>query len=213
MNSVSPESEVRDYYNARHISDESASSILAAAYIVKSAQKWKRIAVATSAGLVVMTMIALTLYFKKDTAGVSPLRIVENTLVIEQPTATDNGVEAQANHETSVQKEYQLVAFRSHGDGCPHCRATSEVYEQLASALDHSDIHFEQFHLGDRDNRGVTNRRIKQLQLEPLIEGRMETAFLALISANGAVLKEFKPSMGSPRIASQVQEVLNRSSQ
>lgn len=52
----------------------------------------------------------------------------------------------------------------------------------------------------------MTKERIDELNLSPLIEGRRETAFLALVDSNGSKIKEFKPSMSVRKIADSVRE-------
>ncbi|MCA9121568.1 MAG: hypothetical protein H6822_13325 [Planctomycetaceae bacterium] len=44
--------------------------------------------------------------------------------------------------------------------------------------------------------------------MSPLIEGRVETAFLAFVDSDGKQIKEFKPSMSSRRIAESVRELV-----
>lgn len=100
--------------------------------------------------------------------------------------------------------------FGSPNDGCPHCRATGEVFDELKLKLANHPIGIEQFDLSNTAQQAETSARLKELKLSKLIEGRIETAFFALLDSDGNKIQEFKPSMTSDRIASSVLQQVTR---
>ena len=123
---------------------------------------------------------------------------------VEGFTASENAKLTEQSRGT----KYRLVAFRSHSDECPHCRATGELFAALQSQLKEESIGLEQFDLSDTENRDQIDSRIRQLHVTELIEGQIETAFLALVNSSGETIQEYKPSMNSDRIANVVRRAL-----
>lgn len=201
MNDQSIESEVRDYFERAQLSPERVNAICVASDLEQRARWWRRIAVASSCGMAAMTMLALTLFLSPPEAT--------STATTKETTATQTVVSSSPgdNLPTVNLPMHRLVAFRSHGDACPHCRATGEVYAELKKELANEEIEMEQFDLGQRD-RDQINERLRQLKLMELVDGRIETAFLALVDKDGETIREFKPSMTSERIALTIRDAI-----
>lgn len=223
MSKSSYESEIRDYYAGFDLETDRVDSILDAGQFAASARRWKQIAITASIGLAAMTLLAIGLFLKSPpqnqpiTNSVNlPERIPDpgqGTMTQVTPkNKIDDNQDNQGMEKEVVASpvEYRLVAFRSHGNACPHCRATGEVYQELEQSLDDTPLEFIEFNLSDATSRQKNNQRINELQLNPLIDGRAETAFIALTGSDGKPIQEFKPSMGSKQIAKQVRKLLKR---
>ncbi|TWT86223.1 hypothetical protein [Neorhodopirellula pilleata] len=203
MNEPSLESEVRDFYERACLPDDRVAALLDASDMAVAARRWKRIAVSISIGLAAMTLLTIGLYFNRQTSVEAP--VADNagpSRVVPESKSPSPGTSTRFN-----QPEYRLVAFRSHGDECPHCRDTGEVYEKLVAELRDDGIEMEKFDLSRSSNRTQIDKRVEELNLTGLIDGRIETAFLALVNRDGKTIKEFKPSMTAARIARGVREL------
>ncbi|MDF1744176.1 MAG: hypothetical protein P1V19_10785 [Gimesia sp.] len=220
MNHPSYESEIQDHYANFQLKEELVDQILDAGQFAASARRWKQIAIAASIGLAAMIVLTIGLLFRgssenqpiaKSTNSVEPKTKPERKItapVIDQCRNTNQ--QATEKKQTTLPAQYRLVAFRSHSDACPHCRATGIVYHELEESLDKTPLAFMEFDLSNNELREKTDQSIRQLQLEPLVEGRSETAFIALTDLNGKPIQEFKPSMGSKKIAEQVRKLIHR---
>lgn len=220
MSKSSLESEIRNFYTDLNLEVERVDHILDAGQFAASARRWKQIAITMSVGLAVMTLLAISLFLK------SPLPNQPLTNSMSLPERTADPEEGPTNQATEmsvdIEKQklrdegnvlpvaYRLVAFRSHNNACPHCRATGEVYQELEESLDDTPLEFIEFDLSDPGSRQKTDQRIDELQLTLLIDGRSETAFIALTGVDGKPIQEFKPSMGTKQIAKQVRILLKR---
>lgn len=91
---------------------------------------------------------------------------------------------------------FRFVAIRSHDDGCPHCRATGEMFASLEQRFRGQPIEFEQLELQKKVQAVATMRRADELRLTGLINGRMETAFGILLSEDATQLVRFTPADG-----------------
>ncbi len=226
MTEVPPETEIRDYYQRVHLAEDRVDALLVAGDLVTAARRWKRLAIAACVGMAAMTLLAIGLYAGRPGAvpeqrlsGPSTLPPGTSILAENAPRMQSagegvgvDGAEAVAQPPSATEqapKRFRLVAFRSHDDRCPHCRATGRVYQDLARSLQDAPIEFEQFDLSKANSRSETDQRIEELQLTSLVSGRLETAFLALISTEGTQIHEFKPSMQSERIETRVREIVS----
>ena len=96
------------------------AALLDASEIAVAARRWKFVAVSTSIGLAVMTLLTIGLYFNWQTSVETPVADNTGTLqVIPESESPNPGTATRFNQVD--QAEYRLVAFRSHGDTCPHC--------------------------------------------------------------------------------------------
>lgn len=220
MSKSSFESEIRNFYTNLNLEAERVDHILDAGQFAASARRWKKIAITASFGLAVMTLFAISLFLKSPIPNQS---LTNSKSLPEQNAKTKEdsmNQEVDMNVEVEEQKSkgkekvipvsYRLVAFRSHSNACPHCRATGEVYHELEESLEDTPLEFIEFDLSDSRLRQKTDQRINELQLTPLIDGRSETAFIALTGVDGKPIQEFKPSMGTKQIAKQVRKLLER---
>lgn len=218
------ESLVRDFFRQQSLCEDRVDVILEAATLNVQIRRWKQIAIASSVGLAVMSLVAFGLWSRSmsSTGPINPGSIVDRST--EFPT--DNGVRMpdvavdpsrvqtiseveQTPQQTTIEAPpYLLVAFQSHGDGCPFCRETGKSYRELEQTLDSDLVQFEQFHLADPNASQENEARLDTYRLNGLIAGRTETAFLALTDRTGDVLQQFNPSLGGVEIAGQVTEFL-----
>ncbi len=228
MTKGSADNEIRDHYGRMKLDDTHVAAILGARELAVSARRWKLLAVSALLCLAGAALVATGLSLHNaaspldgGVAGTTSRDSGDPRGAMAPPIAgrpsSDSIPEPRLGDPTKLRSTdadetsgFRLVAFRSHTDACPHCRSTGEVYRDLARSLREEPLQFEQFDFSDSSARKSIDRRIQELQLASLIEGRMETAFLALTDADGAVVKEFKPSMGSERIGGQVRQLLAR---
>jgi len=222
MNQSSYESEIREHYGRFHLEDELVDQILDAGQFAASARRWKQIAITVSIGLAAMIVLSIGLLLDSSSENqpvANSENLPEKKINSEQNTTAsdikmnDDTKDRESVKETDkkvavVSEQYRLVAFRSHGNACPHCRATGIVYHELEESLDDTSLEFVEFNLGDATSRQKTDQAINQLQLAPLIDGRSETAFITLTGLDGKPIQEFKPSMGSNKIAEQVRKLI-----
>lgn len=223
MNELDIESDVRDFYQSLSAPADRVEAILDARDLVVAARRWKKIATVSSAGLAVMTLIAISMYFNTQPNVNESSNLVEKsprfttpdqsappkkTLVQDGRTAQESASAVTTPEPVIVESPYRIVAFRSHGDGCPHCRATGNVYRELQKSLHGSPLDFDQFDFSS--DRRAEMRRLANLNLAAIVEGRIETAFLVLTTSDGTVMKEFKPSQGALHIAKQVHNAVGQ---
>lgn len=199
--------DVRGFYEGESLAEERVNAILDVSTHVASARRWKQAAVAASIALAAMTLLAVGLFLRQHNDQTADRSIADNP-ASSAATPGAGGIEARSPAVNDRDHEYRLVAFRSHGDECPHCRATGEVVEQLTIELADQPIAIEQFDLSQNSDRPTIDNRLADLKLTALIEGRIETAFLALVNNDGMRIKEFKPSMKSDRIVAAIREVV-----
>ncbi|QDT98446.1 hypothetical protein [Gimesia aquarii] len=220
MSKSSFESEIRNFYTDFNLEADRVDHILDAGQFAASARRWKKIAITASVGLAVMTLFAISLFLKNPIPNQSLTNSKslpeQNAKPKEDPTNQEIDMNVEVKEQKSKDKEkltpvsYRLVAFRSHSNACPHCRATGEVYQELEKSLDDTPLEFIEFDLSDSGSRQKTDQRLNDLQLYPLIDGRSETAFIALTGIDGKPIQEFKPSIGTKQIAKQVRKLIER---
>lgn len=219
MNSQIHDSDVREFYQELGLPAERIDAILSSRELIKSARVWKRIAISSLVGLAAMTLTAIRLTLVErgidqymtdvdEVTGDASSGRLSRTEDASAPGRAAASPE-QPLVDLTEDPKFMLVAFRSHNDGCPDCRATGEVFVELQNSLEDAGVQFEQFQLGSPEVRRQTEQRLAELQLMALVEGRSETAFLALTRRDGQKVREFKPSQGGKRIAAQVREFLN----
>lgn len=214
MSDPSIEKEVRDYYERETLSEHRMREIIDVGEFAIAARRWKRIAVGALIGLAAMILVALGLAVK-PTLNQTPKADADKHQTAEpsQPMKGEENSPSPKNQNAPpaiFANEYRLVAFRSHGNDCPHCQATGEVFQQLTSELQNEPIDAEQFDLSQIDRQAETQARLKELQLESLVEGRRETAFLAIIDADGVPIQEYKPSLRAKRIAADIRKLITK---
>lgn len=218
MSKPSYESEIRNYYTEIELDPEQVERLLDAVPFAAAAKRWKRIALVTSVGLAAMLLLTVSLLFSNSTSDLQQ----SNRVVNDKSDSEQNLIVPDLTEPSSIQTvqpekpsitppvEYRLVAFRSHDNQCPHCRATGQVFQELADSLDEPTVETQVFDLSDPAARAETQERIRDWQLNSLIVGRSETAFIALTDAKGRTIQEFKPSQGTGGILKQIRTLLKR---
>ncbi|QDT41882.1 hypothetical protein Pan241w_19500 [Gimesia alba] len=218
MSKPSYESEIRNFYTEMELEPETVERLLDAIPFAAAAKRWKRIAIAASIGLAAMLLLTVSLLlssFKSESRQISPVdhreTDSEQSAVIPDVKKSVSAQSVQPEKQPLASPvEYRLVAFRSHNNQCPHCRATGQVFRELTESLDEPTIETQEFDLSDPAARAETQQRIEEWKLNPIIDGRSETAFIALTDANGRMIQEFKPSQGTGGIAKQIRKILDR---
>lgn len=201
------EDQVRDFYQSENISQSTLDRIIAGKELAMKVRKWRTVAVAALSGLAAMTLLGVALQLRQVQ---SPARdevtpgVAEKDSAIETETANDG----DPTGEETPSPTYQLVAFRSHSDQCPDCRATGAVYRELVTMLSNEEVQFAEFDLSKPDSSSDVKAQIDERGLTPLVEDRIETAFLALVDPAGKRIKEYKPSLKPDFIASSVRELI-----
>jgi hypothetical protein len=217
---------IRDFYLQQSAPADRVDAILEAAALNVEVRRWKRIAISTSIGLAVTLLLACGFWIRSipdrgvmvienrpdgdtDTEITIPDLVVDPAVVQMNPPSERNPqptvVEVPSN---LVEPPYLLVALQTHGDACPFCRETGKTYRELERQLDSDLVQLEQFQLGDLQAKAENDTRIAAFQLGDLIAGRSETAFLALTTRQGDVVRQFKPSLGGQAIVDQVSQIV-----
>lgn len=209
------ESLLRDHYFSQSLPEEKVAAIVEARSLTRDVQRWQRIAIATSVGLAAMTVVAVSLFLQRET---------KQGMIADQPRDKrnrdasaavvnrfedddDGSAQRVVDSMTDAEPQYVLVAIRSHGDGCPFCRATGDTFRQLRTSIDSDVVQMEEVHLGDPSLSSMNSVVLDKYNLRSLIKGRSETAFVALATTDGKVIESFKPSDGEKAIAARVREL------
>lgn len=225
MDSDEFENEIRDFYRSAHLDGDRLESLLTATETTHRARHRRNVAIGTTLGLVAMVVFALAILMRdppsnrtghqrvvrdsqRDTQTVAPQ---SNDPLKENGNSDRNGNRFNTNDarppETIARPRYQLVAVRSHGDGCPYCRETGEVFDQLVVALRDEPIECHVIHLGESSANELA-RQLSDFRLKKRLEGRRETAFFALIERSEGCVAEYKPSMTAERITARIRSHL-----
>ncbi|MCA9005395.1 MAG: hypothetical protein KDA70_09010 [Planctomycetaceae bacterium] len=210
MNKPSYESEIRKYYTEMELGPEQIQGLLDAVPFAASAKRWKRIALVTSIGLVAMLLLTVSLLFSNSTFNSQHSnQVVNDKVEIERNLNVPDIVEPVLKQSNAPPVEYRLVAFRSHNNQCPHCRATGLVFRDLTDSLNEPAVEMQEFDLSDHAASAGIHQKIREWKLDSLIDGRAETAFIALTDTKGQTIQEFKPSQGTGEIVKQVRKLIN----
>ena len=207
------EVELVEFYRKARLPDEQTNAILAAGQMAAEARRWQRIAVTTSVGLMLVGCLAAWLYWRGE--HFRDMVAEEQTPAEVGPPQQEEQPPSQAfpQNEPSPTAEpprYQFVAFRSHDDNCPHCRATGQLFAELKSQMNDASIDFEAFELQKASQREQTMQRIEEKNLTSLVAGRNETAFALLLSPTGNPLKRFVPADGAARVRAEVAAIIDQ---
>ena len=187
MNSDSPESDVRQFYADAKLPEDRVDAILSHGHSVAAARLWKRVAMASTLGLVGMILVCVVLFVRLlDDSRIAvvpadPLRDVTEESA-EPANEAPNGI-------TPAREGFQLIAVRSHGYRCPHCRASSEVIAELKESFTDERIEFTFIDLRrDAENLGESQQKFESLELNDLVEGR-DKALIAIADPTGNLHK------------------------
>ena len=187
MNSDSPESEVRQFYADAELPGDRVDAILSHGHSVAAARLWKRVAMASTLGLVGMILVCVVLF----------VRLLDDSRIAVAPAdplpdVTDESAEPANETPSGIAppgQRFQLIAVRSHGDRCPRCRASSEVFAELKESLADENIEFTFIDLRrDAEHLGESQEKFESLNLNDLVEGR-DKALIAVADAAGNLHK------------------------
>lgn len=213
MNSPNLENEIKDFYQHAELPSDTVESILDSGYYASMANRWQRVAIASMVGLAAMTLLCLSLFLSKsqttnEVVNTFPKENIEVTQAV-----LDNDKKVVEKQDENPSKEvadpnqiYRLIAVRSHDHSCPHCRETKKVYDELEQEMKEAPLQFADLQM----NKPTAKDAVSQLKIKPLVEGRSETAFLALTTLDGTKIREFKPSMGMKRIQKSIQSIITQ---
>lgn len=207
------DSQLADFYNNARLGDEQAAAILTTGQYAAAARKWRRIAAATSLGMVCVIVLAGWLYVRGEQFRQMVIQERPSPEIESPPDEQQPSPPLRMRDEPSPEIDtprFQFVAFRSHDDNCPHCRATGEMYAELKSRMQDAPIEFEAFELQNAAKREQTLTRIEARNLTPLVAGREETAFAVLLSPSGNSLKRFVPSDGTERVKAEISAIVDQ---
>lgn len=207
MSSDPFESEVRQFYADATLSEDRVDAILAHGQSVAAARFWKRSAIAAGIGMAAMLLlcISLALRLQSDQPVANlPAQPVPQT----QPaTPVPDGLPAAADQTDSPR--YRLIAVRSHGDRCPHCRAAGHAFDQLEDTLAGQPIDFTFIDLRRNSDRlDESEQLFDSLDLNRLVADQRDKALIALAGPDGK-LEPLDASLGPERLTQQVAAILS----
>lgn len=222
MNDSTIRSQLREYYANISLDEQRLKTLVetttASSTVASRVRVWKtRALIATATSAVLLFVIGLAVSTPDAQSPDAQIPDVPSPRTADktpsavsptEPVVADQPGDATRKLSPQPKIAYRLVAFRSHSDACPHCRATGKTFQRVREQLDGLPIDVVSFNLGDADQKSANARQIDAYQLRPLIEGRRETAFLALTTVDGKLVREFKPSQGAGRIADRVKGLL-----
>lgn len=212
----SPEQDVIDFYRTQQLDRSIVDRLRQTQAIARETRRWKQVArwlavavvllIAVSIGFAAGVFSTSTVPAQSDLAGGSTdgTQVSESNGGFREPEfepntddgPTDNAVERGIAADRSSTPAYRLVGFRSHGPACPFCRETQQVYQTICESPLSERVHCEFWDVGSADGR----QGAADAGWQPLLDGRAETAFLALATERGEIVKEFKPSEGAESI-------------
>lgn len=164
MNEKNTESKLREHYQSKNLAKQKVEAILRDVQAARATTRWRRLAVAAIVSFLLVGAVAVW-------------QAIQGSSIAQQDAAPTR---------------FRFVAIRSHGDGCPHCRATSEMYADLAKQFGHLAVDFEQLEFQKQDESGNIMKRATELELTPLVVDMDETAFGLLLSPDGSQVR-FQP--------------------
>lgn len=202
MSSDSQESEIKQFYEEASLSSERIDAILSQGEAVVSARFWKRLAIGSCVGCVAMLILCTLLWVRLQELS-QGVQLAEGAS--DSPASDQLGpsLEPAGPGVSQLQAPIRLVAVKNHGDRCPHCRATGEVFADLRQKLQGRPISFELIDLKSPDDPEKLDHRLEELRLSELIEGRREKGLLALADATGQV-RELDVSVGSEQLEQEI---------
>ena len=205
MKSDSPESEVRQFYADATVPEDRVEAILSHGKSIAAERLWRRVAIASTFGFIGMIMVSSFLFVRlrdEATAAVAPAE--PGNPAAEQFAAR---IDERPDRISPSTKRFQLIAVRSHGDRCPHCRASSEVFAGLRKSLADENIEFTFIDLRrDSEHLRQSQETFEALGLNDLVEGR-DKALVAIADPTGK-LHKLDASEGIDRLESHIAGLL-----
>ncbi|GAB5444267.1 MAG: hypothetical protein Fues2KO_46160 [Fuerstiella sp.] len=212
----SPEQDVIEFYRTQQLDGSIVDRLRQTQSIARETRRWKQVArwlalavvllIAVSVGVAAGVFSTSTVPAQSELAAGSSdgVQVSESNGDFREPEfgpntndgSTGNAVEGDLPADRSSTQAYRLVGFRSHGPACPFCRETQQVYQSICESHLSDRVHCEFWDVGSADGR----QGAADAGWQSLLDGRAETAFLALATARGEIVKEFKPSEGADSI-------------
>jgi len=205
---ASEEQELVEFYHRTRMSKDKMQELHLAGQIAANGRKWRQFALASSLAFVCVTIIAGWLFVRS-------LQLQSELARYSQPV---NALPAEENQRSTSDPAsetkplttgppFRFVAFRSHDDRCPHCRATGKMFAAIEKQINDEGIEFEQFELQQKEHLPKTLARIDSQKLTSMLGDGDETAFAALLTPEGREIRRFDPT--DQPIASVQQMVLD----
>jgi hypothetical protein len=202
MSSDSPDSDIRKFYSDASLPEGRIDAILLQGRSIAEAQRWKRYALASSLGLVGMTVVCCVLLIRLQNSQGDPAVATEETTIPDDMSRIPEQISPETP-EPRPEPTFRLVGVRSHGDRCGRCRAAAESFAVLRERFQGRSIEFLFFDLHNAENLAETDREMEALHLNALLEGRRDKALLALAGPTGEI-QELDVNIGLEQLERQI---------
>lgn|GEM_PF-2494978 len=217
------ESQLVEFYRQARLPEDRVEAILSAASLARSERRWRTRAIAVSIALVIVVGVCLWLFSQttdlrqqlasqpQDGSNEEAARPEQQNNSQDEVVETGrSGVQVAEDRAEAPAAGFRLVAFRSHDDRCPHCRATGEMVARLQTEMADRPLEIEQFALQRQDGRPAMLARIDALNLTSLVADQPETAFGLLLSPSGAPLRRLDPDQPAAAINAQILDIIEQ---
>ena len=175
MNSDSTESEIRSYYEKASLPQTRIDAMLQQGKAVASVLWWKRVAALSAAACLLATLTCCYLLVRLAQARESLQLANAETTVTPAPADT-----------AEPEAEFQLVAIRHHGDGCPGCRAAGDTFQSLQHALAGAPIEFTLVDLSQESQHYADPRKS---ELVSMTDDRRHKILIGLLPPTGELIE------------------------
>lgn len=199
---------IKEHYLGKQLSSDKVDSIQEVGKLSREVRTWRRLTIGLAVALSLLACVAVSIFVRvshlerslaKAVLEVAPPEF-DRVEVAQPMRKVDAGVPTQVD-----EPQFMLVAFQSHGHGCPNCQATRDAMRLAERGLPSGLVDFQSFDLADPSSIGT---RLEDFKLTSLVAGQAETAFLTLATVQGQVVERFDPAVGGQRIATRVQELV-----
>ena len=206
MKSDSSESEIRQFYADATLPEDRIDAILSHGHSVASARLWKQVAVASGLAFTGMTLVCMVLFIRlQDQSRIAVAPVELRPAVAEETAAPSNdGTGVIASDGQRKRQRFQLIGVRSHGDRCPHCQASGEVFAKLKESFSNEPIEFTFIDLRrDSESLEESQQTFDSLELDGLVEGR-DKALIAVADPAGG-LHKLDAGLGADQLKRQIE--------
>ena len=128
------DSNIKQFYESASMPQAQVDAVLSQGKTIAVARKWKRVAIASSTGFVVMLLTCSVLLWQIRDLNRTVARFGDSNVRSEsldaQPSQTNDSPEGNQLQKVDP-APIRLVAVKNHGNRCPHCRATGEIFAEL----------------------------------------------------------------------------------
>jgi len=208
------EREVKKFYEGVSLPAERADAILSMRAILAESRRWKAVAVAASLVAVLLSCVAIGLYVELRAA---------RTVIASLSNSSDDAPQREtpadrpANDVATVPESnridraafgdqqasppvYRLVSVTTHGPRCPQCGAATHVLAGLRQQFADGELEFVEVGLNDDASREAHRAMMEHLGLGDLLEGRGESGFFLLTTADGELIERIDPLVGIQQV-------------